>query len=378
MIVTLTPNPSLDRTIELAEPLARGEVQRAVAAHQEPGGKGVNICRALEASGVRSLAILPGDADDPVLIALRAVGIPHTGLPIGATLRSNVAITEPDGTTTKLNEPGPTLTREQQRDLVELVLTEAKGARWLVLAGSLPPGVPVSFYADIIREVRNRLGADAPYIAIDSSGAPLATAIAERPDLIKPNAEELAELTGFPDPDALEADPELAAATARTLIGAGAGVGAASGADVGVGADADANAGVGAGIGAGAGAGVGAGEIGGPGTGVGAVLATLGAAGAVLITAGGAWLARGPKIVARSTVGAGDSALAGYLLSHIAGAPAPECLRQAAAHGAAAASLPGSTVPSLAQTQPDTITVTAIAAAVPALVPPAHPKEDDQ
>jgi 1-phosphofructokinase len=332
MIVTLTPNPSLDRTIELAGPLARGDVQRAVAAHQEPGGKGVNICRALEASGVRSLAILPGDIDDPVLLALTAVGIPHWGLPIGATLRSNVAITEPDGTTTKLNEPGPTLTAAQQRDLVELVLEKAEGASWLVLAGSLPPGVPVSFYADITRELRSRLGADAPSVAIDSSGAPLAAAVAAQPDLIKPNAEELAELTGFPDPDALEADPDLVVTVARTVIS----------------------------------------------TGVGAVLATLGAAGAVLVTADGAWLARGPKIVARSTVGAGDSALAGYLLSTIAGASASQSLRQAAAHGAAAAALPGSTVPSLAQTQPDTITVTALAAAVPTLVPPAHPKEDDQ
>ena len=66
MIVTLTPNPSLDRTIELAGPLGRGDVQRAVDAHQEPGGKGVNICRALTASGIESLAILPGDATDPL------------------------------------------------------------------------------------------------------------------------------------------------------------------------------------------------------------------------------------------------------------------------------------------------------------------------
>jgi len=107
MIVTLTPNPSLDRTIELAGPLERGEVQRTVAAHSEPGGKGVNICRALDASGISSLAILPGDADDPVLLALTSAGVPHIGLSIGAPLRSNVAITEPDGTTTKLNDPEP-------------------------------------------------------------------------------------------------------------------------------------------------------------------------------------------------------------------------------------------------------------------------------
>ncbi|MGO4690764.1 1-phosphofructokinase family hexose kinase [Glaciibacter sp. 2TAF33] len=314
MIVTLTPNPSLDRTVELAEPLTRGAVQRAVAAHQEPGGKGVNICLALTASGVPSLAILPGDDSDPVLVALRAQGIPHLALPIGATLRSNIAITEPDGATTKLNEPGPELSQEQQGALIELTVREADGADWLVLAGSLPPGVPATFYGDITRELRRRFGDRAPRVAIDSSGAPLAAAIPAGPDLIKPNAEELAELTGFPDAAALEADPALAATVARTLVDAG----------------------------------------------VGAVLATLGSHGAALVTADGCWLAVGPPIVARSTVGAGDSALAGYLLKTLTGASAPESLRQAAAHGAAAASLPGSTVPALHQTHPDAIIVTAL------------------
>jgi len=323
MIVTLTPNPSLDRTIELAGPLARGDVQRAVDAHQEPGGKGVNICRALEASGIDSLAILPGDPEDPVLLALAAQGIPHIGLPIGATLRSNIAITEPDGTTTKVNEPGPALSADQQAALVELVLEKADGAGWLVLAGSLPPGVPDTFYADLTRELKTRFGAAAPKVAIDSSGAPLAAAIAAGPDLLKPNADELAELTGISDPDSLEADPHLAARAAQTLIAAG----------------------------------------------VGAVLATLGSKGALLVTAEGYWLATRPPIVAVSTVGAGDSSLAGFLLSDLAGASAPDCLRQAVAHGAAAASLPGSTVPALSQTDPSAVTVTAFAT---------HPKEDDQ
>jgi 1-phosphofructokinase len=310
MIVTLTPNPSLDRTIELAGPLGRGDVQRAVDAHQEPGGKGVNICRALTASGIQSLAILPGDATDPVLVALTAQGIPHLGLAINATLRSNIAITEPDGTTTKVNEPGPALSADQQAALIELVLEKADGAGWLVLAGSLPPGVPDSFYADLTLALRARFGAAAPKVAIDSSGAPLAAAVGAGPDLLKPNADELAELTGISDPESLEADPHLAARAAATLITAG----------------------------------------------VGAVLATLGSQGALLVTADGYWLATRPPTVAVSTVGAGDSSLAGFL-------------RQAVAHGAAAASLPGSTVPAVSQTDPSAVTVTAHAT---------HPKEDDQ
>ncbi|HEY8295988.1 MAG TPA: 1-phosphofructokinase family hexose kinase, partial [Micrococcaceae bacterium] len=277
MIVSLTPNPSLDRTIELAAPLARGEVQRAIAAHQEPGGKGVNIARALSASGVDCLALLPGDHDDAVLVALRAQGIPHLGLPIGAPLRSNVAITEADGVTTKVNEPGPVLDQVQQRALMQLAIEKSDGASWLVLAGSLPPGVGADFYARLTAELRARYGTAAPKVAIDSSGEPLAAVLAGPeaglPDLLKPNAEELAELTGSSDAAGLESDPQLAAAAAQTLVDAG----------------------------------------------VGAVLATLGSRGAVLVTAQGSWFASGPKIEAKSTVGAGDSALAGYLLSESAG-----------------------------------------------------------
>jgi len=328
MIVTLTPNPSLDRTIELSGALARGEVQRAVRAHHEPGGKGVNICRALEASGVRSLAILPGDSDDPVLMALRSQRIPHLGLPIGQALRSNVAITEPDGTTTKVNEPGPALHLEQQEALIELVLARADGASWLVLAGSLPPGVAIDFYAVIIQRLRARYGIRSPRVAVDSSGAPLAAAVLAGPDLIKPNAEELAELTGFSDAATLESDPQLTLDAACTLVAGG----------------------------------------------VVAVLATLGSQGAVLVTADGAWLAQTPPMTAVSTVGAGDSALAGYLLSSNAGALPADCLRQATAHGAAAASLPGSTVPALSQTAPSAVTVTVLEKHKITT----HPKEDDQ
>ncbi|MCY7288336.1 MAG: hexose kinase [Cryobacterium sp.] len=313
MIITLTPNPSLDRTIELRAPLARGEVQRAVSSREEPGGKGVNIVRALEASAILSLAILPGDELDPVLVALRAAGVPHLGMPIGATIRSNIALTEIDGTTTKVNVPGPVLSTVQQSDLIELVMEQAEGASWLVLAGSLPPGVPVDFYADITRKLRRRFGAKAPRVAVDSSGAPLAAAVAAGPDLIKPNAEELAELTGIPDPDSLEGNPVLVARAAERLVATGVG--------------------------------------------------------AVLVTGDGAWLAQTQPILARSTVGAGDSYLAGYLLSNITGGSAPDSLRQAAAHGAAAASLPGSTVPALHQTRPGDVTLTLLNT---------HPKEDVQ
>lgn len=325
MIVTLTANPSLDRTVELPGSLSRGDVQRAIAAHQEPGGKGVNVSRALTISRIPTVAVLPGDDDDAVLAALRLAHVAYRNLPIGEALRSNVALTEPDGTTTKINEPGPSLDAEQQEQLIELLLAECEGngtpTAWLVLAGSLPPGVPADFYASVITRVRQRFGAGAPKIAVDSSGAPLEATVAAgpdaAPDLIKPNAEELAELAGmsnFADWRAFESDPMLAVKAARGLLDRG----------------------------------------------VGAVLATLGSKGAVLVSNEGQWRASHPPVEARSTVGAGDSSLAGFLLAHSSGAGPADCLRQAVAHGAAAAALPGSTMPTLQQTNPDAVTLTTL------------------
>jgi 1-phosphofructokinase len=329
MIVTLTANPSLDRTVALPGPLERGEVQRAVSVRQESGGKGVNVSRALVTSGLETLAVLPGAESDPVLAGLREEGVPFASLAIHEPLRTNVALTEPGGVTTKINEPGPVLAEDAQEALISLLLERSRGASWVVLAGSLPPGVPADFYATVTRRLRNAdAGAGVPMIAVDSSGAPLAAAVASdateaasgKPDLLKPNAEELAELAaaaGFSSAstaEELEADPYAAAAAAAAVVRSG----------------------------------------------VGAVLATLGSKGAVLVTADGAWLATHPPVTAVSTVGAGDSSLAGYLLAASQGAAPADCLRQAVAHGAAAASLPGSTVPAVHQTTPDAVTITAL------------------
>lgn len=321
MIITLTANPSLDRTIELAAPLARGAVQRASANRQESGGKGVNVCRALSAGDAEALAILPGNDDDPVLTGLRTAGVPYRNVPISTALRSNVTITEPDGTTTKINEAGPALDQREADALVDLVVSMCDGASWLVLAGSLPPGLAPDFYAHVVRAVRGRYGADAPLIALDASEAALIAAIDGQaaPDLLKPNAEELSQLTGLGEGDELEDQQDLAVEAATRLLSRG----------------------------------------------VRAVLATLGSKGALLVNGDGAWHAQHPPITAISTVGAGDSALAGFLLAHTRGGSAPDCLRQAVAHGSAAASLPGSTVPSLGQTTPEAVVVQALTPTTP-------------
>ena len=222
MIITLTANPSLDRTIELGAPLAHGAVQRAVGAVQDPGGKGVNISRALQVSGVPTLAIVPGEASDPVLTALQAVDVEFANLPTGEPIRSNITVVDPDGTTTKLNAPGTVFDAELRQKLDELVVERSKGADWVVLAGSLPPGLEPTYYSELVAALRAS-GYEGK-IAIDTSEAPLIATVAgeHKPTLIKPNSEELAQLTGSDNWEELEASPELTARTAQKLLGDGA------------------------------------------------------------------------------------------------------------------------------------------------------------
>ena len=298
MIVTLTANPSLDRSVTLPGPLARGQVQRALTTSSDPGGKGVNVARVATAAGCLAVAVLPGQLDDPLLLALRDAQVTHRAVPVRGRVRVNLTLSEPDGTTTKVNEPGLELDADVRTALADVLVREAAGARWAVLSGSLPPGVPAGWYAELVE----RLRATGARIALDTSGEPLLATLADGvpclPDLIKPNGEELAELTGQAGRD-LESDPAGAVEAASSLLERG----------------------------------------------VGAVLATLGAAGALLVTPEGSWSATPPRIRARSSVGAGDSALAGYLLADLACAGPEERLRSAVAHGAAAAALPGSSLP---------------------------------
>ncbi|MGN5239889.1 MULTISPECIES: hexose kinase [unclassified Rhodococcus (in: high G+C Gram-positive bacteria)] len=303
MIVTLTANPSLDRTVDLDAPLMRGAVHRATGTTVDPGGKGINVARVLHRAGQDVLAVLPGNPDDPLLGALDTRGIPYHAIATSGHARTNVTIAEPDGTTTKLNEPGTPCSDTTRAGLHSAVLGHAPGDGWVVLSGSLPPGMPSDFYADLVRTLRPT----GCRVAVDTSEAPLLALAAgfphAAPDLIKPNSDELAQLTGA-DARTLEAD-------------------AACG-DVGSVADAGRML---------------------VAQGVGAVLVTLGSAGAVLITAEGVWRAAAPPVIARSTVGAGDSSLAGYLIAEQAGAAPPDRLRHAVAYGSAAVALPGTRIP---------------------------------
>ena len=143
MILTLTPNPSHDRTVALGGMLERGAVIRVESVTSQAGGKGVNISRAAVSAGIPSIAVLPADPDDPFVHELLTAGIDCRPVPTSGTLRVNLTISEPDGTTTKLNSPGPTVDPGVLNALTESLRRRAGDADWVVLAGSLPPGAPV-------------------------------------------------------------------------------------------------------------------------------------------------------------------------------------------------------------------------------------------
>jgi 1-phosphofructokinase len=303
-IITVTPNPSIDRTVTLATPLTRGGVNRVQSMSTEPGGKGVNVARALTLAGFDAIAVLPAPAGDPFLTALASVGVAFRSVAVTEAVRTNLAITESDGTTTKLNARGAALDDAAVQALTCAVVEQSDDALWVVMSGSLPPGVPESWYADVVALL-------APLdcrVAVDTSDGPLGE-LADSfsraaPDLIKPNAEELASITNI-SPTELETavaqgDAGPVVLAARELLDRGAH----------------------------------------------AVLATLGAAGGVLVDETGSWLATPPPVAPRSTVGAGDAALAGYIRADVAGADAPRRLQMAVAYGSAAAALPGSALPS--------------------------------
>ncbi|MFB6980037.1 1-phosphofructokinase [Streptomyces scopuliridis] len=302
MILTVTPNPSLDRTYEVPA-LDRGEVLRATAERMDPGGKGVNVSRAVAAAGRRTVAVLPLGGAPGALVAelLAGQGIEVAPVPVVGATRSNIALAEPDGTLTKINAPGPELTAAESESLLSAIRTHAGAAAWIACCGSLPRGLAPEWYAELVARA-HRAGAR---IALDTSGPSLLAALRERPDVVKPNAEELAEAVGRPLTtvgDAVKAAEEL-----RTY-------------------------------------------------GAGSVLASLGADGQLLVSGAGTYFGSAAVAAVRSNVGAGDASLAGFLA---AGGEGPEALASAVAHGAAAVQLPGSVMPSPADLDPSAVTVTA-------------------
>lgn len=306
MILSVTPNPSVDATLELPS-VDLGGVNRASASRREAGGKGINVARACASFGHDVLALAPCSASDPFAALCRASTIPLLPVPIGGTVRTNITVSEAGGRTTKFNESGPRLSPEEVTRLSTQVRESALANRpdVVVLAGSLPPGSPRSWYTDLTRAVHDAW--PQACVAVDTSDDPLRYVGAHlreaAPDILSPNAFELGQLAGVPgaelESSAAAGEYSRVVDAARSLLNGG----------------------------------------------VREVLVTLGPAGACLVTGAGAWAATPPPVTARSTVGAGDAALAGYVMARVDGLPPDERLRRSVALGSAAAATRGSATP---------------------------------
>jgi 1-phosphofructokinase len=291
VIVTVTPNPALDRTVEVPL-LRRGELHRIRGATVEPGGKGINVARVLAANAVATQAVFPvGGADGDAFVAMLARDIPVRSVAISAALRVNVAVVEPGGQVTKLNEEGPELTADDTRALLDAVREAARGASWVVSCGSLPRGLPAEFHAQVVAAAH----AEGARAAVDTSGDALLAALEAEPDLVKPNRDELEQAVGLP----IETFGDAVLA-ARSLVDQGAQ----------------------------------------------RVLASLGSEGALLVDATSVLHGLAECARVQSTVGAGDALLAGFLASD--GSPV-DALGHAVEWAARSVATPGNGLSALAE-----------------------------
>lgn len=302
MIVAVTPNPGLDRTLEVGR-LRRGELHRVARATVEPGGKGINVARVLRAHGLATEAVFPaGGAEGDALVAMLRHDIAVRCVAIAAPLRVNVAVVEPGGRVTKLNEEGPELSAEDGQALLAAVREASRGAGWVVSCGSLPRGLPIDFHAQVVAAAH----AEGARAAVDTSGDALTAALAAGPDLVKPNREELEDAVGR----RVETFGEAVAA-ARALCDGGAR----------------------------------------------RVLASFGSEGAILLDGDTTLYGIAPCEHVQSTVGAGDALLAGFLAA--ADETPAGALRQAVEWAAQSVATPGNGVTALAQSPVSAGVVTA-------------------
>ncbi|MEV4866926.1 1-phosphofructokinase [Streptomyces ossamyceticus] len=277
MILTVTLNTALDITHRVRA-LRLHATHRVTEVIQRPGGKGLNVARVLAALGheVTVTGFVGGGTGRAVQEGLaRTPGIVDALVPVAGATRRTIAVVDATGDTTQLNEPGPLIAPAEWSAFQEAYEVLLRSASAVALCGSLPPGVPVGAYAGLIRTARTL----AVPVLLDTSGEPLRRGVAARPDVVKPNTEELAELTGSHEPSRATRDARRRGAQA--------------------------------------------------------VVASLGPDGLLAHTPEGHWRATPPRRFRGNPTGAGDAVVAGLLSGLVEHLPWPDRLTRATALSAA-------------------------------------------
>ena len=282
MILTVTLNAALDLTYEV-DALVPHQAHRVSTVVEKAGGKGLNVARVLTRFGEKAVAtgLLGGRNGSRVAELL---DVPNMFETIAGETRRTVVVV--DGDATGFWEPGPVVSAEEWASFVDRYTALLKVARVAVLSGSLPAGLPVDAYAVLVTAARTA----GVRVILDTSGPALDAALRAGPDLVKPNAEELAEVA--PDGDLSTVDGVLAAAAALRAHG------------------------------------------------VGTVLASRGPEGLIALTPDGAFRAAPPHPVSGNPTGAGDACVAAIARAWAHRTPWPGALRDAVAASAAAVAAP--------------------------------------
>lgn len=193
--VILTLNPALD--VEWRVDALRPEEKNSILAEARwAGGKGVNVARWMRFLGGQPRLVIPlgGDVGRELAQCLRRERVPARIVPLREATRANVVITAPDGRQMRFNQAGPKLIRSDWNSVVRVVRRHLSRGGLLVLSGSLPRGVPVTAYAQLIRLARRQ----GVRTLLDCDGPAFAAALTARPFLVKPNEHELAQWRGKP------------------------------------------------------------------------------------------------------------------------------------------------------------------------------------
>ncbi|MCL6516114.1 1-phosphofructokinase [Alicyclobacillus sp.] len=292
-VVTVTVNPAVDLFLHV-DRLTPGALHRVPAPRTDAGGKGINVAKALRAFGipVAATGLLGGSRGRWIRDAVVEMGGIDAFVAIGAETRINVKVVDAQGQLTELNTPAPPLSEGEVAALTEKIDQISAPGTWLALCGNLPASLPASWYRDRIVRAKSR----GVLTVLDASGEALRQGALAGPDLMKPNRDELEQLTGR---SIRSRDDALAAA--RSLHRSGVGV----------------------------------------------VIASLGGDGLVAVSHMGEVSVRVPHVPVVSAVGAGDTVVAAYLAATLRGRAFAEAVRFAAAAGTAAVMQQGSGRPRL-------------------------------
>lgn len=291
MVLTITLNPCVDRLIHI-DRLLPNDTNRILRIEEDAGGKGVNVARVLHRLGTRVTAtgLLGGAPGSYVEHVLEREGVATSFVPVGQDTRTNFAIQTADGSPpTTLNAKGPHVTDAEMAVLLSRLEALMHGTEFVVLGGSRPPGLPPDINGhlmDIARRQDTR-------VVLDADGEALESGVERRPFMVKPNEYEVERLTGRAV-DTLEE----AASAAMHLHSRGVAV----------------------------------------------AIVSMGALGAAAAAEGCTCVAIPPQITAVSTIGSGDSMVAGVLSILCAGGGLEDALRWGAAAGAATAMTDGTDI----------------------------------